>query len=123
MFHHTRRAQALLAGAVGLTLVLGVGVAVGAVPRPMDTQNAASVKSETVTPEALSGKGIVRLTADDCSPKPAAPWDQSRYELGENWPMFLPDGRHFLYGALRGDKKHDIFWTSLDSGEGGSSVV
>jgi hypothetical protein len=41
----------MLAGATGLTLVLGVGVAVGAVPRPAATETVAAVATGTVTPE------------------------------------------------------------------------
>lgn len=43
MFQHTRRVHTLLAGAAGVTLVLGVGAAVGAVPRPVSTENVAAV--------------------------------------------------------------------------------
>ncbi|MDQ4096769.1 MAG: hypothetical protein M3144_02720, partial [Actinomycetota bacterium] len=47
----TRRVHTMLAGAAGLTLVLGVGVAVGAVPKPVATERVASVAAETVTPD------------------------------------------------------------------------
>ncbi len=54
MFQHTRRVHTLLAGATGLTLVLGVGVAVGAVPRPVSPESEASVHAAAVTPGAAA---------------------------------------------------------------------
>jgi len=59
MFQSTRRVHTLIAGAAGLTLVLGVGVAVGAVPRPVTTENAASVHAP-----AIVGSESVAATAD-----------------------------------------------------------
>jgi hypothetical protein len=61
MFQHTRRVHTLLAGAAGVTLVLGVGVAVGAVPRPITTENASSVHAAAApatpgtTPNTVAG--------------------------------------------------------------------
>jgi serine/threonine protein kinase len=70
----------------------------------------------------FGGGPILRFTPEDCSSKPAASWDKSHYDVGLNWPVFLPDGRHFLYAALRMDKKHDIYWASLDDPKGGLLV-
>ena len=60
MFQSTRRVHTLIAGAAGLTLVLGVGVAVGAVPRPVTTENAASVHA----PAVVGDESAVAATAD-----------------------------------------------------------
>jgi eukaryotic-like serine/threonine-protein kinase len=39
-------------------------------------------------------------------PKPVFQLDQARQEIGQSWPQFLPDGRHFLYlsRSLRADQ-------------------
>ncbi len=57
-------------------------------------------------------------STSDCSIKPAAPWDREKYDVGERWATFLPDGRHFVYAALRSDKRHDIYSGSLDGQPG-----
>lgn len=57
---------------------------------------------------------IKQISVSDCAIKPAAPLDRTKYDVGEGWPKFLPDGQHFVYVALRGDKRHDIYAGSLD---------
>ena len=44
--------------------------------------------------------------------------DQSAHEVGQDWPHFLPDGRHFLYHVRSTDaRKSGIYLGSLDSKE------
>ena len=31
------------------------------------------------------------------------------------WPNFLPDGKHFVYAALRKNKKHDVLLGTIGS--------
>ena len=61
---------------------------------------------------------LKQISIFDCRMKPAAPWDRTKYDIGEGWPKFLPDGQHFLYVALRSDKRHDIYVGSLDGKSG-----
>jgi hypothetical protein len=65
MFEHTRRVHTLLAGAAGVTLVLGLGVAAGAVPRPVSTENASPVHAAAAAATSATG---ATATAD---PTPA----------------------------------------------------
>lgn len=51
---------------------------------------------------SLDTKGIHRLPAAGGSPVPVLPLDESRKELAQAWPTFLPDGRHFLYQSWNG---------------------
>jgi serine/threonine protein kinase len=47
-------------------------------------------------------------------PEPVTTLDASRKEVGHRMPWFLPDGEHFLYGALPGkDGKYDVFVGSI----------
>ncbi len=57
---------------------------------------------------------LKQISISDCRMKPAGPLDRTKYDVGAGWPKFLPDGQHFLYVALRGDKRHDIYVGSLD---------
>jgi Tol biopolymer transport system component len=61
---------------------------------------------------------IQKISTVDCTIKAVAPWDRKRYDIGETWPMFLPDGQHFMYTAARSDKHHDIYSGSLDGKPG-----
>jgi eukaryotic-like serine/threonine-protein kinase len=58
---------------------------------------------------------IQQLGLDDCVVKPATILDRSRYNVGQQWSRFLPDGRHFLYSGLRNNRKHDVLLASLGS--------
>jgi len=72
------------------------------------------------TPIASSGVGVYRIPASGGTATPITKLDTSRGELSHRWPMFLPDGRHFLYMAANfaGQKGVDaIFVGSLDSDE------
>ena len=51
---------------------------------------------------SLDTKGIHRVPAAGGSPVPVFPLDESRKEVAQAWPQFLPDGRHFLYQSWNG---------------------
>jgi Tol biopolymer transport system component/predicted Ser/Thr protein kinase len=66
--------------------------------------------------------GLFRVTADGKGkPEPLTTLDSSRHEGSHRWPVFLPDGKHFLYlartasetGEAEGDA---VFVGSLDGG-------
>jgi serine/threonine protein kinase len=72
------------------------------------------------TPVASSGVGLYRISASGGTATQVSKLDTSRGELSHRWPMFLPDGRHYLYMAANfaGQKGVDaIFVGSLDSEE------
>jgi serine/threonine protein kinase len=72
------------------------------------------------TPDARAGGGLYRVSASGGAVTPISNLDKSRGELSHRWPMFLPDGRHYLYLATNfaGRKGVDaIFVGSLDSNE------
>jgi Tol biopolymer transport system component/DNA-binding winged helix-turn-helix (wHTH) protein len=49
--------------------------------------------------------------------KPVLPLDKSRRETAQNFPQFLPDGRHFIYRSWNAAKRSAIYLGSLDSTE------
>jgi hypothetical protein len=64
--------------------------------------------------------GLHRVSASGGSPTQISNPDKNRGEDGHRWPMFLPDGTHFLYLAANfsGRKSvNAIFVGSLDSNE------
>jgi serine/threonine protein kinase/Tol biopolymer transport system component len=70
------------------------------------------------TPEGLGG--ISRVSSSGGSPVEMTKPDASRFETTHRWPVFLPDGKHFLYLAANfgGKLEHNaIFLGSLDSHE------
>jgi eukaryotic-like serine/threonine-protein kinase len=72
------------------------------------------------TPDARSGVGLYRVSASGGVLTPLGKLDKNRRELSHRWPMFLPDGTHYLYMATNfaGQKNADaIFVGSLDSNE------
>jgi Tol biopolymer transport system component len=70
------------------------------------------------SPEAFGG--LLRVSSAGGVPTEVTKPDASRSETTHRWPVFLPDGRHFLYlganfsGAF---EKNAIFLGSLDSAE------
>ena len=72
------------------------------------------------TPDARSGVGLYRVSASGGVVTPLSSLDKSRGELSHRWPVFLPDGTHYLYMATNfaGQKSTDaIFVGSLESNE------
>jgi Tol biopolymer transport system component len=65
--------------------------------------------------------GIYRMPSAGGSPMEVTKPDISRFTNSHRWPVFLPDGRHFLYLAANFSgqfEKNTIFISSLDSSEG-----
>ena len=72
------------------------------------------------TPTSGTGAGLYRVSASGGTPTRISIPDASRGEHNHRWPMFLPDGKHYLYMAANfsGQKGVDaIFGGSLDSEE------
>ena len=70
------------------------------------------------TPQVIGG--LYRISASGGTPAPLTDTDRSRGESSHRWPMFLPDGKHYLYltANFAGQKDVDaIFVGSLDSKE------
>jgi serine/threonine protein kinase/Tol biopolymer transport system component len=61
---------------------------------------------------------LYRVAAAGGDPVPVTALDQSRFEATHRWPVFLPDGRHFLY-YVRSNRAEDggIYVGSLDSND------
>jgi Tol biopolymer transport system component len=71
------------------------------------------------TPDGL-GVGLFRVSSSGGSPVELTRLDASRFESSHRWPVFLPDGKHFLYlGAnFSGQLENNaVFLGSLDSQE------
>ena len=72
------------------------------------------------TPDARAGVGLYRVSALGGTPAAISKIDTGRGELSHRWPVFLPDGIHYLYmaGNFAGQKGVDaIFVGSLESSE------
>ena len=64
------------------------------------------------------GQGLQRVSDAGGVPRPATAFDPSGPELTRSFPVFLPDGRRFLYLSLRKDAADTaVFQGSLDSME------
>lgn len=63
---------------------------------------------------------LLRVSSSGGTPQELTKLDTSRSEAGHRWPMFLPDGRHFIYLAANFSGRpgiNAIFLGSLDSTE------
>jgi Tol biopolymer transport system component len=72
------------------------------------------------TPDGRQGGGLYRISAWGETAKPISNPDKSRGEDSHRWPMFLPDGRHYIYMAANFSGRNDadsILVGSLDSNE------
>ncbi len=63
--------------------------------------------------------GLSRVPAAGGTPTPLVPLDKSRHQTSLRWPVFLPDGRHFLYwggepGSNVGSESNGIYVASAD---------
>ena len=67
------------------------------------------------TPSA--SQSIWRVSANGGTPEPASKLDLAHGQNSHRWPMFLPDGKHFLYWARnsRGIQEHALFAGELGS--------
>jgi eukaryotic-like serine/threonine-protein kinase len=71
------------------------------------------------TPDSL-GVGLFRVSSSGGSPVEITKLDTSRFEESHRWPVFLPDGKHFLYLAANFSgqlENNAIFLNSLESKE------
>jgi eukaryotic-like serine/threonine-protein kinase len=63
-------------------------------------------------------KGINRVSAAGGTLTPVIKLDESRKELAQAWPSFLPDGRHFLYQSWNGRSDDSaIFVSAIDGSD------
>ena len=74
------------------------------------------------TPEAIlgPGRGVYRVSASGGTPTRISDPDTSRGEQSHRWPVFFPDGKHYLYMAANftGQKGvNAVFVGALDSNE------
>jgi Tol biopolymer transport system component len=72
------------------------------------------------TPDGRQGGGLYRVLASGEIAKPISNPDKTQGEDSHRWPMFLPDGRHYLYMAANFSGRNDadaILVGSLDSNE------
>jgi eukaryotic-like serine/threonine-protein kinase len=72
------------------------------------------------TPDAGAQKGLFRVSASGGTPARISTPDAGRGENSHRWPMFLPDGTHYLYMTANFSGRKDvnaIFVGSLDSSE------
>jgi len=70
------------------------------------------------TPDAWSG--LFRVPSSGGTPVQVTKAEVSQFQVSNRWPVFLPDGRHFLYLACNFSGQLDknwIFVGSLDSNE------
>jgi len=70
------------------------------------------------TPDAWSG--LYRVPSSGGPPVQVTKTDRSQYQVSHRWPVFLPDGHHFLYLACNFSGRLDhnmILLGSLDSDE------
>ena len=70
------------------------------------------------TPNASGG--LSRVSSSGGSPVEMSKPDTTRFEWSHRWPVFLPDGKHFLYLAANFSgqlENNAIFLSSLDSKE------
>ncbi len=64
------------------------------------------------------GQALHRVSEKGGTVSPVTALDQSREEFAHSFPVFLPDGRRFLYLVIkRGAGKSELFQGSLDSTE------
>jgi Tol biopolymer transport system component len=67
---------------------------------------------------SLDAKPINRVSAAGGTLTPVIKLDESRKELSQAWPSFLPDGRHFLYQSWNGRSDDSaIFVSSIDGSD------
>jgi tRNA A-37 threonylcarbamoyl transferase component Bud32 len=70
--------------------------------------------------EIIFGKfpgGIYKVSASGGTPVAVTTLDETRHDVTHRWPVFLPDGKHFLYMASSfgpESEKNAIFMGSLD---------
>jgi serine/threonine protein kinase/Tol biopolymer transport system component len=83
-----------------------------------DAQNAfgGTWNADGVILISLDVKGINRVSASGGSPAPVFKLDESRKEVAQAWPFFLPDGKHFLYQSWTGRSDDSSIWVAALDG-------
>src|SRR5262245_34813481 len=67
---------------------------------------------------AVDNQAIQRVPASGGSPTAVFRLDESRKERSQFWPVFLPDGRHFLYQSWTGHSEESTLYVgSIDGAE------
>ena len=65
--------------------------------------------------------GLFRVPSTGGTPQPVTKLDKSKHD-SHRWPLFLPDGKHFLYLAITHNNPRDpnngVYFASLDGSEG-----
>ena len=66
---------------------------------------------------------LARVSATGGIPAAATALDRQRQETGHAFPQFLPDGRHFIYLALSGQREHRGLYVGSLGSEGPRRVL
>jgi eukaryotic-like serine/threonine-protein kinase len=72
------------------------------------------------TPTGALGVGLYRISASGGAPAQITVPDKSLDEASHRWPLFLPDGIHYLYSAISlsgREDLHSIYLGSLNSND------
>lgn len=67
------------------------------------------------TPTGLLGVGLYRISASGGTPAQVTVPDKSLNEDSHRWPLFLPDGIHYLYSAINLSGRKDLYSIYLGS--------
>jgi len=57
---------------------------------------------------------IISVSSGDCTQRDKSPSDVLGSDVKYGYPHFLPDGKHFLFAAIRKDKHHEVLLGSLN---------
>lgn len=88
------------------------------------TGNGGTWNREGVIVFAPNREGVLaRVSAAGGIPAAATALDRQRQETGHAWPQFLPDGRHFLYLALSGQRENRVLYVGSLGSEGPRRVL
>ena len=99
------------------TIEIASGAVDTVAPASISQGGAWSTDGTIVYAPDLSGP-LYRVPAGGGKPEPATTLDQTRNEFSHRWPVFLPDGRHFIYLAWSPTREdRDVYVGSLDSVE------
>jgi Tol biopolymer transport system component len=70
----------------------------------------------TIVLSPSAGQGLFAVSASGGDFRPLTTLDPGRAERSHRWPMFLPDGRHFLFSNRSGNPEHTgVYVGSIDS--------
>jgi serine/threonine protein kinase len=67
------------------------------------------------TPSGTLGVGLYRISASGGTPTQVTVPDKTLSEDSNRWPVFLPDGIHYLYSAINLSGRRDLHWIYVDS--------